>query len=101
MANGDSPLALPEASMICPACDAELNPAAFELHLRRLHQLYLYRGVPWSRDAALPVLLDALLAPQPALDAWVVLADLAQEEHGAGATEFLTATLTRALPNVP
>ncbi len=101
MADGDSPTALPEASILCPACRAELHPADFELHLRRAHHLYLYRGAPRPLAQALPILLDALLAPEPALDAWAVLIDLAGEEHGARANDFLVAALARGFARLP
>lgn len=87
----------PEALVICPECDAALSGRNYEAHLRRVHQLYLFRGTRRPFDATFVVLLQALLRSSPDPEAWQLLTSIVAEQHGSRTPVFLAFTLGAAL----
>jgi hypothetical protein len=81
----------------CPECRQPIPSNVLETHLRQAHQLYLFRGVRLSLNAAVSALLEALFTERPDPQAWRMLAAIAHEEHAGKAGQFLTGLLGPAL----
>jgi hypothetical protein len=86
-----------DTSVPCPACRLPVAPSGLERHLRRVHQLYAFRGLIRSWDDTQTALLAALMSPRPDWEAWRQLLENARELHGPKADAVVAATLGQAL----
>lgn len=91
----------PEALLVCPECRNAVPASAFESHLRRIHQIYQFRGVRRSFNDTFAVLLDALVLDRPDAEAWRTLSDIAAENQGPRSDVFLAMSLGQLLTRVP
>jgi hypothetical protein len=71
--------------------------SGLERHLRRVHQLYAFRGLIRVWDETQTALLAALMTPRPDWEAWRLLVENTHELHGPQADPVLAATLGQAL----
>jgi hypothetical protein len=81
----------------CPQCGAVLSPDRLDEHLRGEHRLYRFRGPPAAAGATLAALIAALSGPEADPEAYALLEQIAQDEHGRHAAGFLASSLGAAV----
>jgi hypothetical protein len=86
-----------DTSVACPACRLPVAPAGLERHLRRVHQLYPFRGLIRTWDDTQTALLAALMTPRPDWEAWRLLLENIRELQGPKADGVLASILGQAL----
>ncbi|MCS7046614.1 MAG: hypothetical protein NZO58_09685, partial [Gemmataceae bacterium] len=78
-----------ELPVRCPECPAQVRAADLELHLRRAHKVFQFRGVRRSYSETRDYLLNCLCGGRPDVQAWLSLCGLAEDRYGEAATERL------------
>jgi hypothetical protein len=86
-----------ERPVACPECGAPVPQGHLEIHLRREHHIYEFRGARMTVEAAVSALLYAVCGGADAAAAWEMLESLAHDEKGNQAESFLATSLTQAL----
>src|SRR4051812_21859218 len=94
------PASNPEVLVICPECKAAVPPRSFEFHLRQRHRIYQFASRRGTRDEIVAALVEAVVRPKPNLEAWTILADIAQDEFGTRSSSILANHLIRTLDRV-
>ncbi len=78
-----------EQLVVCAECQSEVRAKDLELHLRRAHQIFQFRGArqtyPETRDA----ILKTICTPPPDFAAWHSLQSLAEDKHPDEADRYL------------
>src|SRR5262249_3007663 len=73
----------------CPECGSPVPQGHLEIHLRREHHIYEFRGARMTVDAAVSALLSAVCGGgTEATAAWEMLETLARDEKGGQAEPF-------------
>jgi hypothetical protein len=90
-----------ESQIACPACGATLPPSQLDFHLLHAHRTYAFRGQVRSIPETLAVLLAAVVAPEPDVEAWRAFETVAAHECGSGVDAFLAASLIESLKRLP
>jgi hypothetical protein len=86
-----------ERPVVCSECGSRVKQADHDLHLRRAHRIYEFRGKRRSLQQTLHALLEALCTDSPDFEAWGPLRVIAREEHGDKADVMLASWLTRRI----
>ncbi len=86
-----------ELPVPCPECAAQVRAVDLELHLRRAHGIFQFRGARRSYNDTRDFLLTCVCGMRPDVPAWRTLLSLAQDRHGAATDERLTAWLCRTI----
>ncbi len=84
----------------CPECAAQVRSGDLELHLRRLHGIFQFRGVRRSYTETRDFLLATVCGARPDVQAWQTLVSLAEDRHGAAASERLPLWLCHTIKAV-
>lgn len=89
-----------EALLTCPVCQRGITAADYDRHLRREHDLVVYRGVRRPTAETLDAIRFDLLAKPPSDPAWQAVQRLARDESRQPA-KWLAGWLTECLNRVP
>src|SRR5205823_3274536 len=65
----------------CPECHAAVPMKHQEIHLRRAHHIFQFRGVRRPLEETFAALFAAVCGPSPDYDAWKTLEEIARDEH--------------------
>lgn len=84
-----------ERPVACSECGVAVPIVHLETHLRRVHHLYRFRGVPRSLEETLTAMLTAVCGPTPDFAAWEELEALARDEWPEQTESALGARLVR------
>ena len=82
-----------ERHVVCSECRSEVQARDLELHLRRAHQIFEFRGVRKTYAETREAVLRAVCTPPPDLAAWRSLLSLAEDKHPHEADRFVVAWL--------
>src|SRR5262245_56693773 len=86
-----------ELPVPCPECAAQVRAFDLELHLRRAHGIFQFRGERRSYNDTRDFLLTCVCGLRPDVPAWRTLVGLAEDRHGPSADERLSAWLCRTI----
>jgi hypothetical protein len=86
-----------ERPIPCPECPARVPGKHLEIHLRRAHGIFQFRGVRRGYNETRDALLEAVCGPRPDVLAWQALEGLAQDRHGDQATQRLVVWINHTL----
>jgi serine/threonine protein kinase len=78
-----------ELPIACPECPARVPAKDLEIHLRRAHGIFEFRGVRRGYNETRDALLEAVCGPRPDVPAWQALEGLAQDRHAEQARQRL------------
>lgn len=79
--------------VVCPECAAEVRSKDLDLHLRRAHQVFQFRGVKHTYVDTRDAILRAVCTPPADLAAWNSLASLAQDKHPEDTDRYIVVWL--------
>ena len=82
-----------ERIVVCSECKSEVQMRDFELHLRRAHQIFQFRGVRNTYADIREAMLKAVCTAPADLAAWNSLQSLAADKHPQETDRFLVAWL--------
>lgn len=86
-----------ELPVPCSECGAQVRAVDLEAHLRRLHNIFEFRGVRRTYNESRDFLLTCVCGTRPDVPAWRALVGMAQDRYGAEAEERLTTWLCRTI----
>jgi hypothetical protein len=86
-----------ERLVACPECRAEVQAKDLELHLRRAHQVFEFRGVRGAYGEVREAMLRAIGTPPADVHAWRSLVSLAEDKHPSDAGRFLVTWLLQEI----
>lgn len=78
-----------ERLVSCSECQSQVHARDLELHLRRAHQIFQFRGDRKSYVEARDAILSAVCTPPPDLAAWKSLQLLAEDKHPGERDRYL------------
>jgi uncharacterized C2H2 Zn-finger protein len=81
----------------CPECSSKIPKIELEIHLRRTHRIYQFRGQQRTLQETLGVLLDKVCGKRSDHEAWITLESIAREEFPAEAEGYLATWLGQNL----
>jgi len=84
----------------CTECDAVVQAGDLELHLRRAHQVFQFRGVRRSPTETRDAIVKAVCTPPADLSAWKSIQSLAADKHPEEADRYVIAWLYQYLKEV-
>jgi hypothetical protein len=85
----------------CPQCGSKIPRIELEIHLRRTHRIYQFRGQQRTLQETLAVLLDKVCGKRSDHEAWITLESIAREEFPAEAEGYLATWLGQNLLRLP
>ncbi len=86
-----------EKPIACSECGRQVPQGEYDVHLRRVHHVYEFRGGRRTLPETVAVLLGAVCGASPDPEAWAALEGVAREEHGERADGVLAAWLGKEL----
>jgi hypothetical protein len=89
-----------ERLVVCSECQAEVQARDLELHLRRAHQIFQFRGARTTYMDIREGMLRAVCTPPPDLVAWGSLQALAEDKHAGEADRYLVIWLYQYIKDV-
>lgn len=90
-----------ERLVTCSECKSEVQMRDFELHLRRAHQIFQFRGTRKSYVDIRELMLKAVCTSPADVAAWKSLEGLAGDKHPQETDRFLVAWLYQYVKEVP
>jgi hypothetical protein len=90
-----------ERLVVCSECGAQVHARDLELHLRRAHQVFQFRGGRKPYIETRESILAAVCAPPPDLAAWRSLTTLAEDKHPGEVERYLVVWLYQYLRSLP
>lgn len=84
----------------CSDCGADVRARDMELHLRRAHRVFEFRGTRKTYVDTRQAILQAVSTPPADLAAWKSLQSLAEDKHPGEADRFLVIWLSQYLKEV-
>ncbi|MBI3822493.1 MAG: hypothetical protein HY289_07415 [Planctomycetes bacterium] len=90
-----------ERLVVCSECKSEVQMRDFELHLRRAHQIFQFRGTRKPYVDIRESMLKAVCTPPADVAAWKSLEALAADKHPQETERFLVAWLYQYIKEVP
>jgi len=86
-----------ERLVVCSECKANVQMRDLEIHLRRAHRIYQFRGVRNTYVDVRESMLRAICNPPVDVAAWRSLEQLAEDKHPGEADRFLVAWLYQVI----
>ncbi len=84
----------------CTDCKAQVQARDLELHLRRAHQIFQFRGTRKTYADIREAMLRAICSPPPDLSAWKSLLALAEDKHPKEGDRYVVAWLYQYVKEV-
>jgi hypothetical protein len=84
----------------CPECQAQVQTGDLDLHLRRAHQVYQFRGVRGSPVETRDAIVKAVCTAPADMAAWKSLTSLAADRHAEDAERYVIAWIYQHLRSV-
>jgi hypothetical protein len=89
-----------ERLVICPECQSEVQTRDLELHLRRAHKIYQFRGKRASYTETRDAMVKAVCKPPADPGAWTSLHSVMADKHGADTDRYVVACLYQHIKDV-
>ena len=89
-----------ERLLVCPECGSNVRTKDIELHLRRAHQIFEFRGKRRPYAETRDAILRAVCTPPTDAAAWKSLRSLAEDKHTGEADRFLVVWLSQFIKDV-
>ena len=89
-----------ERLVVCEECRSEVQAKDIDLHMRRAHEIYQFRGLRLTYAETRTAILGAICTPPPDVAAWRSLQSLADDKHPQEADRYVVVWLYQHIRDV-